>query len=153
MLLCGKRRDGKVVIDEGDLEEFGKVGFKAFIAYICQQEHIQIAIREGEINLDARLSYVLHRKFKQLLKDMIWEKKEIMIKWFLIISKDKASQFLSEMDVSEKLESLSISPDTNIQLDTVFIATFTSRENRKVYQLQMNEEAVYASIYNDICVF
>jgi hypothetical protein len=76
-----------------------------------------------------------------------------MIKWFLIISKDKASQFLSEMDVSEKLESLSISPDTNIQLDTVFIATFTSRENRKEYQLQMNEEAVYASIYNDICVF
>ncbi len=153
MLLCGKRRDGKVVIDEGDLEEFGEVGFKVFIAYICQQGHIQIAIREGEINLDPRLSHVLYRKFKQLLKDMIWEKKEIMINWFRVISKDKASQFLSEMDVSGKLESLSILPDTNIQLDTVFIATFASGENRKEYQLQLNEEAVYASIYNDENVY
>ena len=57
------------------------------------------------------------------------------------------------MDVSGKLESLSILPDTNIQLDTVFIATFASGENRKEYQLQLNEEAVYASIYNDENVY
>jgi hypothetical protein len=51
---------------------------------------------------------------------------------------------------------LSISPDTNIQLDTVFIAItvfIANWENWKEYQLQLNKEAAYASIYNDENVY
>ena len=81
-LLCGERHNGKIIIDEGNLEVFGEAGFKALLLYICKQDHIVSAINDGELEIDPGLSHVLHKKLKQSLKHIIWEKKEIMMKWF-----------------------------------------------------------------------
>ena len=63
---------------------------------------------------------------KQSLKNIIWEKKEILMQWFWLMSKDKFSQFLSEIDVFGKLKSLTVLPDGNNELLTVFIAMFVT---------------------------
>ena len=47
--------------NEGDLEEFGEAGFKAFLAYVCQQEHIKLAIAEGELDLNPRLCHYMNK--------------------------------------------------------------------------------------------
>lgn len=87
-LICGERCNGKVIINKGDLEEFGNAGFKAFLEYICLQDHIKVAIVEGELDLDPRPSHVLYRKLKQALKNIIWEN-EIMVLWFRVFSNKK----------------------------------------------------------------
>ena len=87
-LLCGSRQRGKAVLNEVKLEEFGKNKFKRFIEYVCRQDHIQSAIKDGVLALEPDLSHVLHRKLKQTVKQIIWENKDIMVKWFSVVKKE-----------------------------------------------------------------
>ncbi|CAB3982578.1 Hypothetical predicted protein [Paramuricea clavata] len=135
-LLCGKRRDGKPCINEGDLEEYGTEGFKAFISHICSITHVKLAIEDGAIDLDPQLSHIVHRKLKQALKDILWQGRETMI---------NDSGNLSSMEkVLEDHSSQSF-------VTTRFHMRFTKGE--KIYTVQLNEPAVYLSLYTDECVY
>ena len=59
-LLCGERRHGKPSIDEGDLEKYGAEGFKSFISHVCNMEHVKLAIEDGTVDLNPRLTLSLY---------------------------------------------------------------------------------------------
>ena len=87
-LLCGHRQRGKPVINEVQLEKFGNEDFKKFVAHVCKLKHVQSAIENGRLEMD--LSHVIYRKMKQALKYLLWKKKDVMLKWFLLTTKKKS---------------------------------------------------------------
>eukprot|EP00794_Sanderia_malayensis_P013290 gene13289-biopygen10600 len=142
--LCGTRKKGKPTISEGELEEYGAHGFRMFVKYICTLEHIKEAIEAGEIDIDYKLSHVLHRRFKQALKHFLWEKKDVIIHWFTLPR--KKCQPLSEQvpDSAGKVNDFQlISDDTSFE--KLFCIKFEGVENGFI--VKIDESAVYNSMY------
>ena len=44
--------------------------------------HVKLAIEDGTVDLNPRLSHTLHKKLKPVLKDILWQQREIIINWF-----------------------------------------------------------------------
>ncbi|CAB3991037.1 Hypothetical predicted protein [Paramuricea clavata] len=88
-LLVGTRQNGKPSISEAKLEEFGAEYFKKIMEYVCSQEHVAAAIKEGSLDIDSRLSHVIHQRLKQTLKNILWNMKETMVNWFYVVKKEK----------------------------------------------------------------
>ena len=159
-LLCVERRRGKSCINEGDLEEYGAEGFGAFLSPFCSIEHVKLAIEDGVIDLDPQLTHILHRKFKQVLKDILWEDTKTMINWFEYIPSD-----LSESSGNVKPSSTVICKDGgNLSSmekvlhssDQSFVTTkfrMQLRRDEKKYTVQLNELAVYSTLYTDEDVY
>ena len=158
ILLCGKRRQGKPCINEGDLEEYGAGGFKAFISHVCRIQHVKLAIEDGTIDLDPRLSHILHRKLKQGLKDLLWLDREIMINSFdcvpsVITEKTKP---LSSVISKDGDNLLSMDKVLGEQLSQSFVTTRFQMQfmnDEKIYTLQLNEPSLYFSLYTDERVY
>ena len=70
---------------------FRREGFKKFVTYASFQEHVNSATNYRLLEIHPRLGHVLHRKVKQAMKMMLWERKDIMGKWF-VIAKKKAME-------------------------------------------------------------
>ena len=149
-LLCGSRQNGKPVLNEVKLEEFGKDGFKRFIEYVCRQDHIQTAIKDGVLELEPGLSHVLHRKLKQVLKEIIWEKKDLMVKWFSVIKKKPVALAVDLPASTRTLQTFTLLPNPSA-LDDQFSMTFSGSD--KKYQVEIDESAIIRSIYTDEDVF
>ncbi len=85
--LCSDyRKNGKPIIEEVELEEYGRVGFHNFIEFVCAQDQIRAAIEDGMLEIDPGLSHVLHRKLKQVLKEFLCINKTVMSNLFLAVS-------------------------------------------------------------------
>ncbi|CAB4020645.1 Hypothetical predicted protein [Paramuricea clavata] len=126
-LLCGKKPDGKPCINEGDLEEYGTEGFKAFISHICSITHVKLAIEDGAIDLDPRLSHIVHRKLKQALKVILWQDRETMINWFDYVPSE----------ISAKIKPLS---------------SVISKDSGNLSSMEKVHECVYSKLGKEICL-
>eukprot|EP00112_Aurelia_sp_Birch-Aquarium-sp1_P015931 Seg357.1 transcript_id=Seg357.1/GoldUCD/mRNA.D3Y31 product="hypothetical protein" protein_id=Seg357.1/GoldUCD/D3Y31 len=149
-LLCGERRNGKPAIDEIKLEEYGRDGFKEFVTYVCSQEHVKTAIDDGLLDIHPGLAHVLHRKLKQAMKMMLWERKDIMGRWFLMAK--KGGKCLSEELTKDArcLQAFSMSENKE-SLDLKFIMKFSGDE--RMYEVLVNEKAIMQSFYTDADVY
>ena len=133
------------------LEEFGRDGFKRFLELVCRQDHIQSAIQDGILQLEHGLSHVLHRKLKQTLKQIVWENKDLMVKWFSVVKKKSVSLALELPTSARTLQTLTLLPNSSSPLDAQFYVTFFGGERK--YHVQLDESAVIKSIYADEDVF
>ena len=150
-LLCGYRQRGKPIINEVQLEKFGNEDFKKFVAHVCKLKHVQSAIENGRLEMEPGLSHVIYHKMKQGLKYLLWEKKDVMLKWFLLTTKKKslttlATEVPSNASVLQSF-SLFVPKAKSPMLDVQFIMTFCDDEEE--YTIQLNETAIYKSIYSD----
>ncbi|CAB3997079.1 Hypothetical predicted protein [Paramuricea clavata] len=136
-LLVGTRRNGKPSISEAKVEEFGAEYFNKIMEYVCSQEHVAAALKEGSLNIDSRLSHVIHRRLKQTLKNILWNMKETMVKWFYVVKKEKLTPTIMAQDQPF--------------VKKCFVTVFNGDEREHVVTL--NEEAVYKSIYTDENVY
>ena len=149
-LLCGSRQNGKPVLNEVKLEEFAKDRFKRFIEYVCRQDHIQTAIKDGVLELEPGLSHVLHRKLKQVLKEIIWEKKDLMVRWFSVVKKKPVALVVDLPASTRTLQTFTLLPNPSA-LDAQFSMTFSGSD--KKHQVEIDESAIIRSIYTDEDVF
>ena len=150
-LLVGTRRNGKPSISEAKLEEFGAEYFKKIMEYVCSQEHVAATIKEGSIDIDSRLSHVIHRRLKQTLKNILWNMKETMVNWFYVVKKEKLKPLASVLsNACGNLTSFKVAQDQPF-VEKCFVAVFNGDEREHVVTL--NEEAVYKSIYTDEDVY
>lgn len=146
-LLVGERRNGKPLISEAKLEEFGTDFFKKIVEYARSQEHVAAAIEEGLVEIDSRLSHVIHRKLKQALKDVLWNKKQTVVNWFSVVQKESLKPLASVLtSTSGNLMSFKVAKDQSF-VEKCFVAVFHGDEREHIVTL--NEEAVYRSMYMD----
>eukprot|EP00794_Sanderia_malayensis_P018386 gene18386-20236_t len=91
-LVPGRRNEkGIVKIHEAALEKFGDVEFEKFYKYICSQKHIVKLADSKDIITEPALSHAAHRKLKNVLKDIIWNPKQLdlLMTCLLVVSGDK----------------------------------------------------------------
>ena len=132
------------------LEELGKDEFKRFMECVCRQDHIQMAIKDGVLELEPGLSHVLHRKLKQVLKEIIWEKKDLMVRWFSVVKKKPVALAVDLPASTRTLQTFTLLPNPSA-LDGQFSMTFSGSD--KKYQVEIDESAIIRSIYTDEDVF
>lgn len=152
VLLCGERQRGKPVIKEIELEQFGNENFRKFMAHVCSLNHIRSAIQDGTLEMEPALSHVIYRKLKQTLKYLLWERKDVILHWFQLVTKKNDLKPLAPEIPSKTsvLQSFALSvPDPSLPstLDVRFKMIFSGDE--KEYVVHLNESAIYKSIYND----
>ena len=71
-------QNGKPVLNEVKLEEFGKDGFKGFVEYACRQDHIQLAIKDGVLELEHGLSSELYLFIERSLTKYLFRNKYLV---------------------------------------------------------------------------
>ena len=84
-LLCGKRLpDGRVKLNEGNLEEYGMEEFQVFFKEVCNLEHIKMLEDE---RFDERLYAKVLGSFKNVLRRLVWDEelKAILISCVKIV--------------------------------------------------------------------
>lgn len=150
-LLCGKRLpDGRVKLQEGDLEEYGVEEFREYFKEVCSLEHIKELEDE---RFDARLYASVLRSFKQALRVLVWdhELKHVLISCFRVVKNQREDNNdrdsspscldgggeLLQMDVAEQPEHIFLT-----QCD--FILQFAGKEPVKA---QLLEEEVIKALY------
>ncbi len=150
-LLVGERLNGKPSVSEAELEEYGREFFKKFIEYVCGQKHVAAAVKEGLLEIDPRLSHVIHRKLKQALKNILWDMKEISVNWFTIVQKETLKPLASVISkTSGNLMLFKIAPNQPF-VEKCFVAVFHGDEREHIVKL--NEDGVYKSLYTDEAVY
>lgn len=89
-------------------------------------------IADGRLEMEPGLSHVIYRKMKQALKNLLWEKKDVMLKWFLLTTKRKSLTCLATEVTSNAsaLQSFALSvPEAKLpRLDVQFKITFCDDE-------------------------
>eukprot|EP00794_Sanderia_malayensis_P008335 gene8335-biopygen6173 len=146
-LLCGKRRNGRPVISEGDLEEYYLPEFRRFVEYACSLKHIKAAIQEGDLQLDGRLSHVIYRNYKMFLKNLVWESNEAMKKCFSIEENGEQKSLSAKSPSSAgKLSHLEVCKEIKSH-KTYFEAQFSGFN--ETYIITVNEEAIIKMIYTE----
>ena len=152
---CGERlTSGKVKLSSGEesLESFGKEEFEKFFAYVCSLDHVQKLRREydnADLLLSVEFSQIDFHKIKSSLKTFLW----------------KRDGGYPELRFSLP----SIAPNVYGPLIKLQLTTDTCQEGKpyclgNMYSLtfqgvkepilaELNEEAVYHSIYCDEKVY
>ena len=102
------------------------------MAHVCKLKHVQSTIENGRLEMEPGLSHVIYRKMKQALKYLLCEKKDVMLKWFLLTTKKKslttlATEVPSNASVLQSF-SLSVPKAKSPTLDVQFIMTFCDDE-------------------------
>ena len=90
-LLCGKRLpDGRVKLNEGNLEEYGMEEFQVFFKEVCNLEHIKMLEDE---RFDERLYVKVLGSIKNMLRRLVWDEelKAILISCVKIVE-EKSEQ-------------------------------------------------------------
>ena len=153
--LCGERlSSGKVKLStsEESLELFGQKEFEQFFAYVCSLNHVQKLRREydeTELLFGVAFSQIVFHKIKLTLKTFLWKREggypEL---WFSLPS--------IAPNVYGPLINLQLTTDTCQEgkpycLGNVYSLSFEGVE--KPILAELNEDAVYHSIYCDEKVF
>ena len=148
-LLCGKRLpDGRVKLQEGDLEEYGVEEFHAYFKEVCSLEHVKELEDE---RFDARLYASVLRSFKQALRVLVCdhELKDVLISCFSVVRNERGDDEdsspssldggaeLLQMDVAEQPEHIFLTQCN-------FILQFAGKEPIKA---QLLEEEVIKALY------
>lgn len=143
-LLCGKRLpDGRVRLQEGNLEQYGLEEFRHFFREVCDLEHIKNL--DNEL-FDERLYAKVLGSFKHALRMLAWdvELKDTLISCFKIFEDDDkvavsllGSGPLLQMEYVPPLEHLFL---THCE----FLVKFSGKESMKV---QLLEEEVIKALY------
>ena len=84
-LLCGKRLpDGRVKVQEGDLEEYAMEDFREFFKEVCSLEHVK---QLNDETFDPRLHSRVLSSFKQALRILVWDQglKQALISCFTVV--------------------------------------------------------------------
>ena len=92
-LLCGKRLpDGRLNLQEGNLEQYGLEEFREFFKEMCNLEHIQKL--EDEI-FDERMYALVLRSFKDALRRLVWDEKlkDSLVQCFEIVKDSSLEEF------------------------------------------------------------
>ena len=148
-LLCGKRLpDGRVKLQEGDLEEYGVEEFRTCFKEVCSLEHVK-ELEDERFN--ARLYASVLRSFKQALRVLVWdhELKDVLISCFSVVGNERGDDEdsspssldggaeLLQMDVAEQPEHIFLTQCN-------FILQFAGKEPIKA---QLLEEEVIKALY------
>ena len=144
--LCGKRlKNGKIELssDEASLDSYGKASFDRFFTYVC-------SLDQGEdLLFDPASAHVVLHKIKQALKLFLWKnERKYLLKWFSLSSLEPKS-FNPLMELSIDDSSLLQNEDKEANtfcLGNLFSLKF---ESDKLIHAELNEVAVYNSIYCD----
>ncbi|CAB3976872.1 Hypothetical predicted protein [Paramuricea clavata] len=136
-------------INEGDLEEYGTEGFKAFISHICSITRVKLAIEDGAIDIDPRLSHIVHRKLKQALKDILWQDRETMINWFDYVPSEISGKIKPLSSVISK-DSGNLSSMEKVLEDHSSQSFVTTRFHMRFTNFK--DECVYSKLGKEICL-
>ena len=152
--LCGERlTSGKVRLsaDEESLERFGQEEFDKFFAYICSLDHVQKLRREYDEDLlfSVAFSQIVFHKIKVSLKMFLWKREGgYPGLWFFLPS--IAPNVYGPL-IKLQLTTVACQERKPYYLGNVYSLTFEGVKEPVLAEL--NEEAVYHSIYSDQNVF
>eukprot|EP00794_Sanderia_malayensis_P008323 gene8323-9214_t len=78
------------VIGKAALQEFGNAQFEEFYDHSCSQKHVQELAESKDIIVDPALSHVVHRRLKNVLKNLIWDSKyiNVLVECLLVLADD-----------------------------------------------------------------
>ena len=87
-LCCKRLPDGRVKLQEGDLEEYGLEEFHEFFKEVCSLEQIKQLADE---RFDPRLYASVLRPFKQALRVLVWDQelKQTLVSCFRVVGNEK----------------------------------------------------------------
>jgi hypothetical protein len=153
-LLCGKRLpNGRLKLQEGNLEQYGLEEFHEFFKEMCNLEHIQKL--EDEI-FDERMYARVLRSFKDALRRLVWDKelKDSLVQCFEIVKDssledDKVTVSLNNGGSLLQMDYVSPSENT-FRIHREFELQFTGKEPVKV---QLLEEEVTRVLYCNEALF
>ena len=149
--------NGKIQLSSGEasLENYGKANFERFYAYVCSLDHVKklsCDLQETDLLFDPAFAHIVLHKIKQALKSFLWNNQEkYAVKWFSLSSTEEAKSYgpLTELSISDKVNESVQSEDKKANtycLGNVYSLRFGSE---KPIYAELNEPAVYESIYCD----
>ena len=147
-LLCGKRLpDGRVKVQEGDLEEYGMEDFREFFKEVCSLEHVK---QLNDERFDPRLHSRVLSSFKQALRILVWDQglKQTLISCFTVAYDNHCDSSSTSLQDSGEL----LQMDTVAQLEHIFLTQcefILHFAGKQPIKAQLHEEEVVKALYTN----
>ena len=147
-------KNGKVELSSGEasLDSYGKVNFDCFFSYVCSVDHVKKLSPDLEgvdLLFDPAFAHIVLHKIKQAVNLFLWKNEgKYLLKWFSLTSpKPKSYKPLMELSIDDSI----LLQNENEQANTFCLGNLYSLkfESDKPVHAELNEAAVYKSIYCD----